>query len=135
MVDLSTTNVLLGIMAAVSVLEGLLIIALAVGGFILYRRVTMFVNEMEERRIAPLVAKVNAILGDVQAVTARLQSQAARVDNAISGTMDRVDSTAARVKYTLRDRIDQAAAVAHGLREAIASLFDRRRPEGYQGNY
>jgi hypothetical protein len=40
MVDLGTTNLLLGIMAVVSVLEALLLIGMGVGGFMLYRRVT-----------------------------------------------------------------------------------------------
>ena len=128
MVDLGTTNLLLGIMAVVSVIEGLLLIGMGVGGFMLYRRVTTVVNDLERRHVAPLSAKVNSILGDVQAVTARVQTQAARVDTAISETMDRVDSTAARVKYTLRDRIDQVAAVVHAFRQAIGSLFERRAP-------
>lgn len=128
MVDLGTTNLLLGIMAVVSVIEGLLLIGMGVGGYILYRRVTTAVNDIERRHVAPLSAKVNSILGDVQAVTARVQTQAARVDTAISDTMDRVDSTAARVKYTLRDRIDQLAAVVHAFRQAVGSLFERRAP-------
>jgi hypothetical protein len=126
MVDLGTTNLLLGIMAVVSVIEGLLLIGMGVGGFILYRRVTTAVNDIEQRHVAPLSAKVNSILGDVQAGTARVQTQAASVDTAITDTMDRVDSTAARVKYTLRDRIDQLAAVAHAFREVVGSLFERR---------
>jgi uncharacterized protein YoxC len=128
MVDLGTTNLLLGIMAVVSVIEGLLLIGMGVGGFMLYRRVTTAVNDLERRHVAPLAAKVDSILGDVQAVTARVQTQAARVDTAISETMDRVDSTAARVTYTLRDRIDQVAAVVHAFRQAIGSLFERRAP-------
>jgi uncharacterized protein YoxC len=128
MVDLGTTNLLLGIMAVVSVLEALLLIGMGVGGFMLYRRVTSVVNDLERRHVAPLSARVNSILGDVQAVTARVQTQAARVDTAISDTMDRVDSTAARVKYTVRDRIDQVAAVVHAFRQAIGSLFERRAP-------
>jgi uncharacterized protein YoxC len=128
MVDLGTTNLLLGIMAVVSVIEGLLLIGMGVGGFMLYRRVTSVVNDLERRHVAPLSARVNSILGDVQAVTARVQTQAARVDTAISDTMDRVDSTAARVKYTVRDRIDQVAAVVHAFRQAIGSLFERRAP-------
>jgi uncharacterized protein YoxC len=126
MVDLETTNLLLGIMAVASALEALLIVGLGVGGYILYRRVTTALDDLERRHVAPLAERVNSILGDVQAVTARVQTQAARVDNAISETMDRVDSTAARVKYTLRDRIDQAAAVLHAFREAVGSLFERR---------
>lgn len=123
--DLETTNVLLGIMAAVSVLEALLVIGLGVGGFIVYRRVMTLINELERRQIAPLTAKVNAILGDVQAVTGRMQTQAARVDNAIHGTLARVDSTAAGVKDAVRDRVDQVVGVVRGVRAVVASVFGR----------
>lgn len=125
MVDLETTNMLLGVMAAVSVLEALLIIGLGIGGFMVYRRVTTLINELEERRIAPLAAKVDAILGDVQAVTGRMQAQAARVDNAIHGTLARVDSTATGVKDAVRDRVDQVVGVARGVRAVLAAMFGR----------
>jgi hypothetical protein len=128
-VDLDTTNVLLGIMAAVSVLEGLLIIGLGVGGFMVYRRVMTLVTELEERQIAPLTAKVNAILEDVQGVTGRMQAQAARVDNAIHGTLARVDSTAAGVKDAVRYKVDSVVGVARGVRAVLASLFGRRVTE------
>jgi pyrimidine operon attenuation protein/uracil phosphoribosyltransferase len=128
MPDLETTNVLLGIMAAVAVLEGLVLIGLGIGGFMVYRRVMTVVNEIEEKRIAPIAAKVNAILEDVRGVTARVEAQAARVDHAINGTMERVDDTASRVRHTVRERIDQVVGVAHAVRATIASLFGRRVP-------
>jgi hypothetical protein len=128
-VDLDTTNMLLGIMAVVSVLEGLLIIGLAVGGFMLYRRVTTLVNELEERHVAPLTAKVNAILEDVQGVTGRMQAQAARVDNAIHGTLAKVDSTASGVKDAVRDQVDHMVGVARGVLAVVASLFGRHETE------
>src|SRR5688500_16090702 len=65
---LDTTNVLLGIMAAVSVLEALLLIGAGVGIFLVYRRVMTLVNELEQRQVAPAMARVNAILDDVKIV-------------------------------------------------------------------
>ena len=67
--SLTTTNVLLGIMALVSVLEALALIALLGGGFLLYRRMTRLIAGIEERQIAPVTARVNAILDDVKGVT------------------------------------------------------------------
>jgi len=83
MQDLHTTNVALIIMAVVSVLEALVLIGIAVGGFLVYRRVMQLVTDLEARQIAPIREKVDAILGDVKAVTARVNSEAERVDNAI----------------------------------------------------
>ena len=60
--SLSTTNLLLGIMAVVSLLEALLVIGVGIGGWMLYRRVMELVNGLEQRQIAPAMARVNAIL-------------------------------------------------------------------------
>ena len=117
--DLDTTNVLLGIMAAVSVLEALLIVGLSIGGFMIYRRVMQLVTELETRQVAPLREKVDAILEDVKSVTARLSTQTERVDHAISGTMERVDETAERVKDSVREKVSHAVGVARGVRAVI----------------
>ncbi len=65
-VDLSTTNVLLGIMAGVSVLQALVLIGAGIGGFMAYRRVMQLINDLEARQIAPLREKVEGILGGRQ---------------------------------------------------------------------
>ncbi len=74
--DLATTNALLGIMAAVSLLEALALLALLAGGFLLYRRVIRLIGGIEERHVAPVTARVNAILDDVKAVTAVIKDAA-----------------------------------------------------------
>jgi hypothetical protein len=128
--SLDTTNMWLGIMAVVSVLEALLLIALGTGGFLMYRRVMQVVGELETRQVAPLREQVDGILADVKTITARVNEQTARVDHAIVGTMDRVDETAERMKYTVRDKVSQATGVVRGVRAVIASLFaDDRRNE------
>jgi hypothetical protein len=121
--DLHTTNLLLGIMAAVSVLEALLLIGMGIGGYVVYSRVTTLVTDLEARQIAPLREKVDAILADVKSVTARVSQQTERVDHAISGTMGRVDETAERVKGSVRDKVNQAVGVVRGIRAILASLM------------
>jgi len=68
-VDLTTTNVLLGILATVSVLEVLAVVGLFAGGFIMFRRLTKVIEEIEQRRVAPAAARLNDILDDVKAMT------------------------------------------------------------------
>jgi hypothetical protein len=123
MPDLHTTNVLLGIMAAVAVLEALVVIGAAIGGFIAYRRVMQLVTDLETRQLAPLREKVDAILVDVKAVTARVSHQTERVDQAISGTMERVDETAERMRSSVRDRVAQAVGVVRGVRAVVMSVL------------
>jgi hypothetical protein len=124
--NLDTTNTILGIMAAVSVLEALVIIGVGVGGFILYRRVTTLLEDVEQRHIAPVRQKVDAILENVHSVAAHLNHQTERVDQAITGTMDRIDDTAARVKTTVRERLNQVVGMVYGVRAVLMSLLNGR---------
>jgi len=121
--DLQTTNVALIVMAVVSVLEALLLIGLGIGGFLIYRRVMQLMTDLETRQIAPVREKVDAILGDVRSVTARVNSEAERVDHAIHGTINRVDHTAEHLKSSVMDKMNQAAGVVRGVRAAIVSLL------------
>jgi hypothetical protein len=130
-VDLGTTNLFLGIMAVVSVLQALVLIGVGVGAFMMYRRTMQLVADLEVRQIAPLREKVDGILVDVKAVTARVSQQTERVNHAISGTMERVDETAHRVKGSVHDRLNQVLGVARGLRAVVASVTNnhtRREP-------
>ena len=122
--NLDTTNVLLGIMAGVSVLEALVLIGIGIGGFMMYRRVMQLVEDLEARQIAPIREQVDAILGDVRTVTARVSQQTERVDHAISGTIHRVDETADRMKGSVRDKVNQVVGMVSGVRAVIISMMN-----------
>jgi hypothetical protein len=123
--DLSSLSVPLWIMAVVSVLQALLFIGMGVAGYLMYSRVMTLVNDLEVRQIAPIREKVDAILTDVQGITARVHQQTERVDHAIAGTIDRVDDTAARVRAGVHDKVSQAAGVMRGIRAVIMTLLHK----------
>ena len=125
MEGLSSLSVPLWIMAVISMLQALLVIGMAVGGYVLYSRVTTLMAELEARQIAPLREKVDAILTDVKAITARVSQQTERVDQAITGTIDRVDDTAYRVRAGVHDKVNQVAGVVRGVRAVIMSLLNK----------
>jgi hypothetical protein len=125
MVDPTTLSVPLWIMAVVSVLQALLLIGIGVGGYLLYSRATALMADLEARQIAPLREKVDAILTDVKGITARVNQQTERVDHAISGTIDRVDDTAQRVRMGVHDKVSQVAGVVRGVRAVIISLLHK----------
>jgi uncharacterized protein YoxC len=129
--NLDTTNLLLGIMAAVSVLEALVLIAVGVMALKLYRETLKTVQEIEQRQIAPLAAKVHTLMGtvdgilvDVKGITARFNQQTERVNSAISTTIDRVDETADRVKTSLAYRVQRVAGIVQGVRAALGGFFN-----------
>jgi hypothetical protein len=78
--DLTTTNVLLGIMAVVSLLEALLLVGLCLGGILVYRRAMQAIGRIEERHVAPAAARINAVLDDVKGVTTIIREAAEDVD-------------------------------------------------------
>ena len=136
--NLDTTNLLLGIMAAVSVLEAIVLIGLGVMAYRLYGQAMRAVREIEQRQIAPLVTHVNtlmtrvdAILGDLRDVTARVSTRTERVDSAIQHTINRVDETAWRVRSTVNSRVQRAMSLFYAVRTVVDGFFHPgRRPQG-----
>jgi hypothetical protein len=124
--ELGTTNLMLGIMAAVSVLEALAIVGMAVAGFIAYRRVMELINGLEIRQVAPLTARANAILDDLKIVSAKVKEEAERVDVAIHRTIDRVDDTADRVRSNVRAKTSKVVGIVRGLRVALETMMQSR---------
>jgi outer membrane murein-binding lipoprotein Lpp len=123
-VDLQPLSTPLWIMAAVALLQALVLIGTAVAGYLAYSRVMTMIHELEVRQ-RPLRDKVDAILDDVKAVSARVSQQTERVDQAITGTIDRVDETATRVRDTVNHKVNSAVGVARGVRAVIMSLLHR----------
>src|SRR5689334_652409 len=120
--NFATTNLILGIIAAVSVLEALVFIGVGVAGFLAYRRVMELLNGLEERHVAPAMSRVNAILDDVKSVSMKVKEETERVDQAIRTTMDRVDDTADRVRSNVRAKTSRIVGFVRGARVAIESM-------------
>lgn len=124
--ELGTTNLLLGIMAAVSVLEALAIIGMGVAGFTVYKKVMELVAGLETRQVAPAMIRVNAILDDVRDVTAKVRQETERVDHAIHTTIGRIDDTAERVRWNVREKTSRVVGFIRGLRVALESVMATR---------
>jgi hypothetical protein len=124
--NLDTTNTFLGIMAVVSVVQVLILIGVGVGGYLVYRRVMELVNGLEQRQIAPAIARVNAILDDLKVASEKVKDEAERVDHAIRATMDRVDYTADRVRSNVRAKTSRIVGLVRGARIALETILNSR---------
>ena len=131
--NLHTTNLLLGIMAAASLLQALVVIGVGVLACRFYRQTLQAIRNIEQRRIAPLAAdlaarmgSVDGILADVKTVTARVARRTERVDAAVQDTMHAVDDTASRVRGAVEWRFMRLARLAYGVTSAIRGLFSGR---------
>jgi len=125
--ELATTNILLGIMAAVSVLEALLVIGIGLAAIVVYRQVMTIVSGLETQHVAPAMARVNAILDDVHDVTTKVREESERVDHAIRSTLGRVDDTADRVRSNVRAKTSRLVGFVRGVRVVIESMLDTAR--------
>ena len=128
--ELGTTNLLLGIMAAVSVLEALVIIGMGISGFMVYKKVSALVDRgmvlaegIEARQVAPAMMRVNAILDDVRDVTTKVKEETERVDHAINSTIDRIDDTADRVRSNVRAKTSALVGFLRGARMTLEGLL------------
>jgi hypothetical protein len=121
--QLGTTNLLLGIMAAVSLLQALLLIGAGIAGYTLYQRTTALMADLEERHVAPVMSTVNAILDDVRGVTSTVKEETDRVDHALKSTIHRVDDTADRMRSNVRAKTSRVVGFVRGVRVAIETML------------
>ena len=142
MVNLETTNWLLGVMAVAQRRPDA-----AAGGrgrrrLRLYRQVsTTRAGSRVAARGAAAAAGGRAAdqvdaSGEVQTIAARVSHRTERVDHAITGTIERVDETAEQLKDSVRDKVSQATGVVRGIRAVIASLLTtepRSKPPAQAG--
>ena len=132
--SLNTTNILLGIMAAVSVLQALVLVGVIVLALRLHRQMLKTIADIEERQVAPLTAavatlvgKVDGILVDVKDVTARVARQTERVEDAVQHTVHAAEDTARRTFGSAAPSVLRAAKLAFGVTCAVQDLFRGRR--------
>ena len=123
--QLGTTNLYLGIMAAVSVLQVLVLVGAGIAGFMAFRRVMTLVNTLEAQHVAPLSVRVNSILDDVKVVSAKVRVETERVDHAINTTIDRVDDTVDRMRWNMWAKTSRIIGIVRGARLAIETMLNR----------
>ena len=130
MVNLETTNWLLGAIAVASVVQTLMLLGVA------DRRIPVLPagdcgsrgTRVAPRRAAAAAGRWRSHPGQQrpqrgQSIAARVNHQTERVDGAISGTIERVDETADRLKERVRDKVSQWTGVVRGIRAVIAALL------------
>ena len=129
-IDLTTTNVLLGIMAAVSVLEALALIAAGVMGMRLYKQTTEQIKQvndqvkaLEQRYVDPLSAQAASILQTVQRIAARVEHSTTRVDSVVDSTVNSAEAAADRVQTGVRKTTNTVVGVVRGVRTAIETFL------------
>lgn len=129
MIDLTTTNLFLGILAGVAVVE---LLALITAGVMMRRawqrgveRVDAFERRLDvfeqraEQMMAPLAARAGAIMDHVERVSARVDHGAEKLDRALAVTGRGAEIALTAVNGNLQRTATLAAALASGGRAAL----------------
>ena len=133
--SLDTTNTMLAIIAAVSVLQGLVLLGMGFAGWKIYRLATETIREIDEKRVKPLAAKVEAVVDKahglterVHQITDRVQHRVERVEAAFDHTVNRVSNTTTGVKTSVGDSVHRVSDAVTSIRSLIFNALTTEKP-------
>ena len=121
--DLETMTRWIAIIAIASAMQTLLLLAGAVAGWIAWRRTMSSIEQIEARHIAPISARVAAVVDDVHDVTARLR----RADEAMTHKLQEVGGAARFAKDVLAERMWPAVGIVRAVSAGLKA-FSRPGP-------
>ncbi|HET8647701.1 MAG TPA: hypothetical protein VFO85_19540 [Vicinamibacteria bacterium] len=115
-------KILLGAIAVSSIVQVLVLLAVAIGGMQLMRRVQALQGRVE-REIEPVLASLSAMSRNVAEASDVAVLQVRRVEALVDETMERIDEARAQVGRIVRKPrglIGDVSAVFKGLRRGLA---------------
>jgi hypothetical protein len=119
MENLTTTNVWLGILAVVSLLEFLMIVAAGLFAYRLYTQLMATIQTVERVHIAPLRARVDRILDEVQTVTDKVKN----VQESVSDALRQVAGTGSMVAGAVKSKTWPIIGIIQGLKTAATTVM------------
>ncbi len=131
MESLTTTNVWLGILAVVSVLEFLMIVVAGFLAYQMYKRVTTTMETIERVHVAPLRARVDGILDEVQAVTDKVK----HAQESVGDALRQVAGTGSIVAGAVRSKTWPIIGIIQGLKTAANIVMKNGRKDHHDTAY
>jgi len=125
MSDLTMTNVWLAILAIVSFVEFLMICAAGLLAYKLYREVMTTIETVERVHIAPLRARVDGILDEVQAITDKVK----HAQESVGHVLQTAAGAGTLLAGTVRSKTWPVLGLINGVRVAASTLFKNGKDE------
>ena len=125
MESLATTNMWLAILAIVSLLELLMICAAGFFAYQAYRQVMAVVENVERMHVAPLRARVDAMLDEVQMVVDRVK----HAQVAVTDALKHVTGAGSSIAGTVKSKTWPIAGIINGIRVAAQTLKNGKDDE------
>jgi hypothetical protein len=131
MADLTTTNVWLAVLAIVSLLEFLMICAAGLMGYRLYKKAMLTLESVERVHIAPLHARADAVLDEVQRITDKVR----HAQDSVSDAFKHVAGTGNAVAWAVKARTWPIIGVLQGLKTAASVVMKNGRKNQADSSY
>jgi len=126
MTDLTMTNVWLGVLAVISLIEFLMIAAAGLLAYKAYRQVMSVVDNVERVHIAPLRARVDAILDEVEAITGKVK----QAQNSVTAVLHGAAHAGNAVAGTVKSKTWPIIGLIRGVRVAANAILDKNGKGG-----
>jgi hypothetical protein len=126
MESLQTTNVWLGILAVVSLLEFLMIAGAGVLAFRLYKEAMSTIQAIERVHIAPLRMRVDLLLDQVEIMTDTVKN----AQESVSDTLRHVTGAGTLVAGAVRAKAWPILGIIQGLKSAANAIRKNGRDSG-----
>ncbi|MBI2186766.1 MAG: hypothetical protein HYU37_06520 [Acidobacteria bacterium] len=124
--NLDTTNAWLAVIAVASAVQVLVLLAAALLGYRFYRQTMQAVREIEQRQIAPLAERMQALMARVDAILVDVKD----VTGTVARGTERVNATTGRVRASVAARVSQVAGLVHAVRSAVGHFWNGGRRGG-----
>jgi len=126
--DLTMTNVWLGILAVISLIEFLMIAAVGLFAYKAYKQVMTVMDNVERMHIAPLRARVDGILDEVESITGKVR----HAQDSVAAALHTATSAGSIFADTVKSKTWPIVSVIKGVRMAASAMLDRNGKSGYQ---
>jgi hypothetical protein len=120
--DLTMTNVWLGILATVSLIQFLMIVAAGVFAYKAYKQAMTVMETVERVHIAPLRARVDALLDEVEVITGKVR----HAQDSVSAAFQTATSAGSLIADTMRSKTWPILGIIKGVQMAASALRHHR---------
>ena len=125
MEDLTWTNTWLAILAVISLIQFLIVCAAAFFAYRMYQKAMTTIETVERVHIAPLRARVDGLLDQVQLMTEKVR----HVQESVSDALKHVSGTGSAVAGAVKSKTWPLVGIFQGLKSVANSVMGNGRHE------
>jgi hypothetical protein len=119
MVDLTWTNTWLAILAIISLIQFLVVCAAGLFAYRMYQKAMMTMENVERLHIAPVRARVDGLLDQVQVMTDRVK----HVQDSVSDALRHVTGTGTAVAGKVKSKTWPIVGIIQGLKSVATTMM------------